>query len=148
MISIAHLERAAAPGWRAAEEERLGDWLLRAAGGFTGRANSALPVGDPGMPMAEAVEATCRWYRARGLPVKIAVSYPTGLPERSELSRILDDLGWAIRADAAWLGKVSLSRPAAAGQRRAGTDLRTLAGLRLGPARRRDGRHRPGGGNW
>jgi hypothetical protein len=26
-ISIDDLERAAAPGWRACEEDRLGDWL-------------------------------------------------------------------------------------------------------------------------
>jgi GNAT superfamily N-acetyltransferase len=41
-ISIDDLEHAATPGWRALEEDRLGDWLLRAASGFTGRANSAL----------------------------------------------------------------------------------------------------------
>ena len=45
---IEDLEGAAALHWQAPETERLGDWLLRAAEGFTGRANSALPVGDPG----------------------------------------------------------------------------------------------------
>src|SRR5438270_176346 len=46
----------------------LGEWLLRAAGGFTGRANSALAAGDPGMPLPQAVDQVCRWYAARGLP--------------------------------------------------------------------------------
>src|SRR3712207_8558779 len=44
-------------GWRAPEEEPLGGWLLRAGGGFTGRANTALVAGDPGRPLPEAVEA-------------------------------------------------------------------------------------------
>ena len=45
---IQDLERAAALHWQAPETERLGEWRLRAADGFTGRANSALPLGDPG----------------------------------------------------------------------------------------------------
>ena len=53
-ISIPDLERAAAAGWRGTEEASLGGWMLRAAAGFTGRANSALAIGDPRMPLAEA----------------------------------------------------------------------------------------------
>jgi N-acetylglutamate synthase len=100
-ISIDDLERAAAPGWRAIEEERLGDWLLRAADGFTGRANSALPVGDPGCPLCDAIDAVRQWYAARGLPAMIAVPYPTGRPAGSALDRQLARLGWSIRADGA-----------------------------------------------
>jgi hypothetical protein len=59
---IDHLERAAAQHWQAPETQRLGEWLLRAAQGFTGRANSALPLGDPGMPLPEAVAAVTDWY--------------------------------------------------------------------------------------
>ena len=44
---VEDLERAAALHWQARETEPLGEWRLRAAAGFTGRANSALPVGDP-----------------------------------------------------------------------------------------------------
>ena len=44
---VEDLERAAALHWQAPETEPLGEWRLRAAAGFTGRANSALPVGDP-----------------------------------------------------------------------------------------------------
>lgn len=75
-ISIADLETTAAGGWRAPQEERLGGWLLRAAEGFTGRANSALAAGDPGLPLASAVPAVCAWYAARGLPPMIAVPFP------------------------------------------------------------------------
>ena len=52
---------------------RLGSWLLRADGGFTGRANSALPLGDPGLPLAGAVDEVEAWYRARGLPPMIVI---------------------------------------------------------------------------
>ncbi|MGY1725624.1 GNAT family N-acetyltransferase [Geodermatophilus sp. SYSU D01062] len=66
-LGVADLERVAARGWRGTEEEPLGDWLLRAGGGFTGRANTALVTGDPGRPLPEAVGAVADWYRARGL---------------------------------------------------------------------------------
>jgi ribosomal protein S18 acetylase RimI-like enzyme len=71
--TIIDLERVAAAHWRGTEEEWLGGWLLRAAGGFTGRANSALPLGAPGMPLDEAIAAVTRWYRDRGLPPMMAV---------------------------------------------------------------------------
>ncbi len=71
METIIDLERMAAAHWRGTEEEWLGDWLLRAAEGFTGRANSALPLGDPGLPLDEALAAVTQWYRARGLPPMI-----------------------------------------------------------------------------
>lgn len=45
--SAEDLEQIALPGWLA-EHESLGEWTLRSAGGFTGRANSGLAVGDPG----------------------------------------------------------------------------------------------------
>ncbi len=66
-LDVAGLELLAARGWRGTEEVRLGDWLLRAGGGFTGRANSALVVGDPGLPLPGAVDAVDRWYADRGL---------------------------------------------------------------------------------
>lgn len=99
-ISIDDLEHAAAPGWRAAEESKLGDWLLRAANGFTGRANSALAAGDPGRPLSEAIDAVRGWYAARGLPAMIAVPYPAARPGDSALDRQLAELGWRIRAGA------------------------------------------------
>jgi GNAT superfamily N-acetyltransferase len=66
-LDVADLEYLAARGWRGTEEADLGDWLLRAGGGFSGRANSALVVGDPGLPLPDAVAAVDAWYRDRGL---------------------------------------------------------------------------------
>ena len=66
-LGVVDLELVAAQGWRGLEEDRLGDWHLRAGGGFTGRANSALVVGDPGVPLPAAVAAVSDWYRERDL---------------------------------------------------------------------------------
>lgn len=70
------LERLMADGWRAAEEERLGDWLLRASSGFTNRANSVLVLRDPALPASEAVDRTEHWYAARGLPPQFHLVLP------------------------------------------------------------------------
>ncbi|WP_037869267.1 hypothetical protein, partial [Streptomyces sp. SPB074] len=68
----AELARIQERGWRAAEREELGGWLLRASvvdgAGFTRRANSVLPLGDPGVPLPEALGRVREWYAARGLP--------------------------------------------------------------------------------
>jgi len=96
--TIAELEAVAAAGWRAPEQAPLGQWLLRAAEGFTGRANSALATGDPGMPLADALTGVCDWYAARGLAPLIAVPYPLGRPGDSDLDRFLDRRGWGTRA--------------------------------------------------
>jgi len=91
---IEDLERTAALHWQAPETEALGEWRLRAADGFTGRANSALPVGDPGLPLPEAVAAVEAWYRRRGLPPMIVLPQGAGpdplpayLAERSWVPR-------------------------------------------------------------
>jgi N-acetylglutamate synthase len=96
-ISIPDLEQRAALGWRAPEEERLGDWLLRAAAGFTGRANSALATGHPGCPLDQAARAVRDWYQARGLPAMIAIPYPAGRPQAIPLDGFLAGLGWGVR---------------------------------------------------
>jgi N-acetylglutamate synthase len=107
-ISIRDLEEAAAGGWRAPEQTRMkgdgeagGSWLLRAAGGFTGRANSALATGDPGMPLADAVAETSRWYTARGLPAMVSVAYPIGNPDADPVDRFVAARGWPVRSGAA-----------------------------------------------
>jgi ribosomal protein S18 acetylase RimI-like enzyme len=78
-----------------------GGWLLRAAGGFTGRANSALAAGDPGMPLADAVAEVSRWYATRGLPALVSVAYPIDDPQASPVDRFLAGLGWPVRPGAA-----------------------------------------------
>ncbi|PXY32408.1 GNAT family N-acetyltransferase [Prauserella muralis] len=79
------IEQACADAWPAQTEQPLGGWRLRAsvdtvarsasvAGGggrrvgFTGRANSVLAVGDPGVPVAEALTRACEFAHAHGVP--------------------------------------------------------------------------------
>jgi ribosomal protein S18 acetylase RimI-like enzyme len=66
--------------WPAVHTRPLGDWLLRASGGFSARANSVMAVGDPGMPFDEAVAATLDFYAAHGLPpwAQVVVGSDTG----------------------------------------------------------------------
>jgi N-acetylglutamate synthase len=73
---VAQLERLAARSWRGLEEEAYGDWLLRAGGGFTGRANSVLVVGEPPEDLAAAVGTVTRWYAERGLRPRAQVPLP------------------------------------------------------------------------
>lgn len=81
------LEVAAAAGWPARERDRLGDWILRATDGWTMRGNSALPVGDPDLPLPEAVDAVTRWYAERGLPPAMSVPLPLFQRIDAELER-------------------------------------------------------------
>jgi GNAT superfamily N-acetyltransferase len=101
---VLELERTAAAHWRGTEEEWLGEWLLRAADGFTGRANSALPLGDPGLPLDAALGYVAGWYRARGLPAMIAVPLP--LSDDAPVGGLDDELadrGWGIRPGPAFV---------------------------------------------
>ncbi|HYN75370.1 MAG TPA: GNAT family N-acetyltransferase [Candidatus Limnocylindria bacterium] len=86
------IERVAWQGWPGLEQERLGAWVLRAAGGFTGRANSALPLGDPGVPRASAIAHVRDFYALRGLRPRFQV--PT--PVAADLDGHLADLGWDL----------------------------------------------------
>jgi N-acetylglutamate synthase len=97
---VEELERAAALHWQAPETEPLGEWRLRAAAGFTGRANSALPVGDPGLPLAEAVTAVEEWYRRRTLPPMIVL--PQGAAP-DPLADLLAERSWVPRPGPAFV---------------------------------------------
>jgi ribosomal protein S18 acetylase RimI-like enzyme len=94
-LSVADLQRVMAPAWGAVEQERLGDWLLRASSGFTQRGNSVVPVGDPGRPLEDAVEEVVRWYAARGLPAKVVLAGPVGFDVADDpLGALLLRRGW------------------------------------------------------
>jgi len=84
------LEEVAAAGWRAPAQRWLGRWLLRAADGWTGRANSVLPLGDPGLPLDAALAEVARWYAGHGLPARMALP----VPARELLDAALAQRGW------------------------------------------------------
>ncbi|WP_405660775.1 GNAT family N-acetyltransferase [Streptomyces sp. RK9] len=101
------LARVAARAWQPVESERLGDWELRAAvqevradgagagrrAGFTRRANSVLPLGDPGRPLDEALGAVRRWYADRGLPAYVQTA-TGGAGTQERLCAELAERGW------------------------------------------------------
>jgi hypothetical protein len=68
---VVALELAADAAWPAPTHAKLGDWLLRSADGWTGRANSALPIGDPDRPLEAAIDAIEAWYAERGQPALV-----------------------------------------------------------------------------
>ncbi|OKI09665.1 acetyltransferase [Streptomyces sp. CB02923] len=91
--SAPELDRVAARGWPPVESEWLGGWQLRASAGFTRRANSVAPLGDPGLPLDTALEQVRSWYAQRSLPAYIQVS--TGAQGTQEdLAAGLDRRGW------------------------------------------------------
>ncbi|MFY1689982.1 GNAT family N-acetyltransferase [Plantactinospora sp. WMMB782] len=91
--AVVELELASDEAWPAPVRERLGDWLLRTAEGWSGRANTALPVGDPDRPLEEAIDAVTRWYAERGRPAMFNVPLPLAAP----VGAALDRRGWSTR---------------------------------------------------
>ncbi|MFI1799088.1 GNAT family N-acetyltransferase [Streptomyces sp. NPDC020379] len=97
--TVRELQEAATRGWPARETAALGGWTLRAAGGFTARANSVLPLGDCGMPLPRAVERVVAWYGERGLPAIVQVT--TGdAAEDERLDAELARRGWTAERHA------------------------------------------------
>jgi GNAT superfamily N-acetyltransferase len=132
--SYPELARIAARAWRPVESERLGEWELRAAvepeprdggrpgpsaeerpagvaagrrTGFTRRANSVLPLGDPGLPLDAALDAVRRWYGERGLPAYVQTA--TGAEGTQELlCAELERRGWVREVTAElWTGALA-----------------------------------------
>lgn len=87
-VSPDDMQRICWAGWPAKDVEMLGDWALRAHDGITGRANSAMAVGDPGRPVDQALATVREWYEGRGLPPLLQ------LPLADPANRQMADLGW------------------------------------------------------
>jgi ribosomal protein S18 acetylase RimI-like enzyme len=90
--AVARLENVCADAWPARVDRPLGAWRLRAAGGFTGRANAALAVGDPGVPAPAALEAVRAFAAEHGVRPRVHV--PVGSP----WDRAVDAAGWVLDA--------------------------------------------------
>ncbi|WP_328788877.1 MULTISPECIES: GNAT family N-acetyltransferase [unclassified Streptomyces] len=97
--SFEELSRVAARAWQPLESEQLGGWTLRAAAGFTRRANSVLPLGDPGIPLDDALARVTSWYAERSLPAYVQVA--TGAAGTQEmLGAELERRGWVNEVSA------------------------------------------------
>ena len=91
--AVIAVELAANDAWPAPVQARLGGWILRAADNWTGRANSALAVGDPDRTLEAAVDGVVAWYRARGQRPLINAPMPLAAP----VNAALDERGWTAR---------------------------------------------------
>jgi N-acetylglutamate synthase len=90
---VVALELAANDAWPAPVQSRLGSWILRAAENWTGRANSALAVGDPDRPLEAAIDAVVTWYAGHGQRALINAPMPLAAP----VNHALDERGWTAR---------------------------------------------------
>ena len=195
--AVARLEGLCADAWPAQVDVALGAWRLR-AGGFTGRAsgdrvaapptetpdwhagrpaavercNAALAIGDPGLPLPQALDAVRAFAAAHGVPARVQV--PMGSPwdravasagwvldvhheAGAEVAVLVGDLrrlavpaetvALAPRADDAWW-ELALGRaptPVERGVLDPGTGLRTAFGLLPGTGAIRPHAHGGGG---
>lgn len=98
-VSPRDVELHVASLWDDQESVPLGDWVLRTAPPYDGRlrrrANSALAMGDPGLPLAEAAARAVDHYRERDRSPLAQVVVG------SQEDRGLAALGWTPLADGA-----------------------------------------------
>ncbi len=94
-ISLVDLERLASKGWQGTSTKPLGHWLLRAGAGFTGRANSVLPLGSPAMQIDDALAEVTAFYREHQLPPLFQVPLDRPDSEIACLEGDLDHRGWS-----------------------------------------------------
>jgi ribosomal protein S18 acetylase RimI-like enzyme len=113
-VPAADLQRICARGWQPPITRERGDWLLRAGGGFTGRANSALVSGDPGMDVAAALRVVIDFYRDNSLPPLAQV-----VAESSE-DALLGEHGWELARPGRVHALVQVASVALARRRRHG----------------------------
>jgi N-acetylglutamate synthase len=102
LAAVVRLEGLCADAWPALVERPLGEWRLRAASGYTGRANAALAIGDPGLPVAAALDEVRRFAREHAVPARVQV--PVGSP----WDRAVAAEGWVLNVGHAKGAEVSV----------------------------------------
>lgn len=93
LAAITRLEQLCADAWPAQVDVPLGRWRLRAAGCYTARANSALVVGDPGMPLPAALDRLRVFAAEHAIPARVQV--PVGTP----WDRAIEREGWELEVE-------------------------------------------------
>lgn len=104
---ILELERISRLGWRAATRTEIDGWQVFADRGWTGRANSALPLAIPQRPLEAQLAELCGYYERRGLPPQIQVP----LPARGLLDAELARRCWTLERPTAVLTRSLAVRP-------------------------------------
>jgi GNAT superfamily N-acetyltransferase len=107
--------------WPALEDVEYDGWRLRAAQGYTGRANSVAPLAAGQLDLAAKIAHCEQWYTARGLPAKFRV---TPFSQPGDLDATLAQRGYAhvedvmvMTAEQLSLDVGGCSRPAPSGRR-------------------------------
>lgn len=90
--AVARVENLCADAWPARVDRPLGAWRLRATGGFTGRANAAVAVGHPGVPVPAALEVVRAFADEHGVTPRVHT--PVGSPWDRAVARE----GWVLDA--------------------------------------------------
>jgi GNAT superfamily N-acetyltransferase len=90
---ISLLEHECAEAWPAQVDRPLGGWRMRAASGFTGRANSTLTTGDPGVAVTSALARTVDFAAENGILPSAHVV--VGSRVEAEIA----GAGWAVNRD-------------------------------------------------
>ena len=96
---IIELEKLSDLTWPAQETVEYGKWRLRISDGFSMRANSVLPIGEPPIDLASAVDEVTSIYREK----KLKPTFSIPLPIFDELDRYLEQRGWNVKIDANFL---------------------------------------------
>ncbi|MBT2584386.1 GNAT family N-acetyltransferase [Arthrobacter sp. ISL-95] len=96
MVEQAFLESLMDNAWPALERKDVGEWVLRASGGVTQRANSVWPRNPTGslegsQGIMRAVRTAAEWYRLRRLPLIFQVFDD---PRSTALNAVLDEQGF------------------------------------------------------
>ncbi len=109
--AVLELERISRAGWRAAEHLELDGWLLFADRGWTGRANSVLPLRTPAQPLERLLDRARGYYAERGLALQIQLP----MPARGLLDAELAARCWTIQRPTVVLTKAldAAAEPAA-----------------------------------
>lgn len=134
-ISADDLERLMSDAWPAVERAGLGSWVLRASSGFTGRACSVLPAGDPTLPLDRAIDYVEKWYAQRGQhPLVQVFGEPGFRVEDVPAGAAFLDRGYAVgggRAD--WERVLVMTAPSTAIPPLTGDSVPVAADSRLTP---------------
>jgi ribosomal protein S18 acetylase RimI-like enzyme len=84
-VGVRDAESHAGPLWVGVERVALGDWEMRSVaepdGRLLKRTNSALAIGDPGVPFEDALEAVLAFYGERGRGALVQVESDTDVED-------------------------------------------------------------------
>ncbi|GAA4242758.1 hypothetical protein GCM10022254_76970 [Actinomadura meridiana] len=87
-----NLDELVAAAWPAPSVQSMDGWLFRHAAGVTKRANSVLPLNDPG-DVGPAVDQAERFYTSHGLPTVFSLG---ARPRPANLDMFLDGRGYEL----------------------------------------------------